>query len=71
MKASNVRGMTNEELALAERNTAEQLWKVRFQQHTGQLSNTAQLGELKKNLARIRTIRRERDMGLTVAPEEG
>ena len=70
MKAGDVRSMTSEELLLAERNTAEELWKMQFQHHTGQLSNTSALGETRKRLARIRTIKNERRLGISAAPGE-
>lgn len=68
MKAVDIRAMTNEELALAEKNTAEELWKLRFQHHTGQLQNTATLNQLRKDLARLRTIQTERVRGISAAP---
>jgi len=71
MKGSDLIAMTNEELALAERNTSEALWQLRFQQHTGQLTNTSLLKSKKKDLARIMTTQRERDMGVSNAPGEG
>lgn len=60
--------MTAEELSLAERNTAERLWQLRFQHHTGQLSNTAVLRSTKRDLARIRTVQNERTLGISSPP---
>jgi large subunit ribosomal protein L29 len=71
MKGQDLKAMTNEELALAERNTTEELWRLRFQQHTGQLTNTSLLKNKKRNLARIMTISRERAVGISNAPGEG
>lgn len=71
MKPGDIRALTQEELMLAERNTAEELWKTQFQHHTGQLSNTSKLGQLRKKLARIRTIQNERARGITAAAGEG
>ena len=68
MKAEDIRAMTNEELALAERNMAEELWKLRFQHHTGQLQNTASLHRLRRTLARLRTVTTERARGISAAP---
>ena len=70
MKSEDVRALTQEELVLAERNTAEQLWQNRFQHHTGQLSNTASLRIMRKKLACIRTVKRERELGISKAPGE-
>ncbi len=70
MKPGDIRALTAEELSLAERNTAEELWKLQFQHHTGQLSDTAVLGRTKKRLARIRTISHERTLGISAAGAE-
>ncbi|MBT9561324.1 MAG: 50S ribosomal protein L29 [Myxococcales bacterium] len=64
MKAGDVRAMGDEQLKLAERNTTEELWKLRFQHHTGQLQNTAGLRETRKKLARIKTVLNERQRGM-------
>ena len=65
MKSADIRALGAEELALAERNTAEELWKLRFQQHTGQLQNTARLRETRRKLARLKTIKTERAKGIS------
>ena len=64
MKAGDVRAIGVEQLKLAERNTTEELWKLRFQHHTGQLQNTAGLRETRKKLARIKTVLNERQRGM-------
>ena len=68
MNASDIRGLTNEELVLAERNSAEELWKLRFQHHTGQLSDTAKIKALRKRVARLRTVASERRLGISTVP---
>ncbi len=68
MKATDIRALSPEELVLAERNAAEELWKLRFQHHTGQLQNTAQLKQTRSKLARIKTVITERAKGISVAP---
>ena len=68
MNSVDIRGLSPEELVLAERNTAEELWKLRFQHHTGQLQNTALLKETRTKLARIKTIISERAQGISAAP---
>ena len=68
MKSMDLRAMSDEELGLAEKNTAEELWKLKFQHHTGQLGNTSTLERVRKTLARIQTIRSERRLGLRSAP---
>lgn len=71
MKATkNVRGMSDEQLALAAVSTREELFKLRFQQHTGQLQNTAALRSTRRNLARIETVLKERSRGISAGPGE-
>lgn len=65
-----LRSKSAEELDLMGRNTAEEIWKMRFQQHTGQLTNTSSLVASRKRLARIKTIQNERRQGIA-APGEG
>ncbi len=65
MKLSDIRTMSDEELSLASTNTTEELFRLRFQHHTGQLTNTAVLKDTKKRLARILTVQNERAQGIT------
>ncbi len=65
MKLSDIRTMSDEELRLASTNTTEELFRLRFQHHTGQLTNTAVLKDTKKRLARILTVQNERAQGIT------
>ena len=56
MKANEIREMSNEELVVLK----DELFNLRFQQATGQLENTARLKQVKKDIARIKTIQTER-----------
>ena len=60
MKVDELRAMEEAELAQAELNASEDMFRLRFQHHTGQLSNTAELKETRRQLARIKTLRKER-----------
>ncbi|MEC8024308.1 MAG: 50S ribosomal protein L29 [Myxococcota bacterium] len=71
MNTEDLRGLTKEELLLAEKNKAEELFKLRFQHHTGQLQDTASVRTARRDLARIKTIITERDKGIGIAPGEG
>jgi large subunit ribosomal protein L29 len=42
--------------------TKEELFNLRFQHATGQLDNTTRLGELKRDIARLHTLQREREI---------
>lgn len=71
MKTEDLRGLSNEELMLAEKNKSEELFKLRFQHHTGQLQDTAAVRTARRELARIKTIITERDKGIGMTPGEG
>lgn len=65
---ADFRQMTGEELQGAETRTRGELFRLRFQQHTAQLTNTAQLRDAKRELARILTVLKEREKGISAAP---
>lgn len=61
MKATEVRELDTEELHLKIAELKEELFNLRFQLATGQLDNHKRIGQVKRDVARIRTILRERD----------
>ena len=56
MKATEVRELDVEELERRIAQTRRELFNLRFQHATGQLENTGQLKEVRKNIARILTV---------------
>jgi large subunit ribosomal protein L29 len=64
MKTKEVRNMNNEQLVEQVRNFREELFGLRFRNSTGELENTARLGETRRALARTLTIARERGIDL-------
>ena len=68
--AAELRELTNEELTLRVREAKEELFNLRFQMATGQLDNNRRLRTVRHDIARIYTIMRERELGLSVAPDE-
>ncbi len=56
MKASELKEFTAEELAQKGQESAEELFNLKIQNATGQLENTARISQVKKDIARIRTI---------------
>ena len=54
-----LRGLSQEELAKRERELKKELFDLRFQAATGQLEQTARLKEVKKQIARIKTVQSE------------
>ncbi len=70
-KATEVRDLGDDELVARLREAKEELFNLRFQVATGQLDNNARLRAVRKDIARIYTIMRERELGLSMAPGEG
>ena len=66
--AHELRELNNEELTTRLREAKEELFNLRFQAATGQLTNNRRLGVVKRDIARIYTVLRERELGLSVAP---
>ena len=60
MKAAKLRDMTVDELRLQETQITDQVFRLRFQVAAGQLENPAKVHELRKDLARVKTILREK-----------
>ncbi|MBP2624242.1 50S ribosomal protein L29 [Streptococcus oricebi] len=54
-----LRGLSQEELAKRENELKKELFDLRFQAATGQLEETARLKEVKKQIARIKTVQSE------------
>jgi large subunit ribosomal protein L29 len=69
--AAELRELSDEELVLRVREAKEELFNLRFQTATGQLDNNRRLQTVRRDIARIYTIMRERELGLSVAPSEG
>ena len=68
--AAELRELSGEDLAQRVRESKEELFNLRFQMATGQLENNRRLRTVRKDIARIYTIMRERELGLTVSPDE-
>lgn len=65
VKASKLRElkeMTNDELANELKNLKQELFNLRFQSATGQLGNVMMIQKTKRDIARVKTIMREREM---------
>ena len=68
--ATELRGLLDDELVTKLREAKEELFNLRFQSATGQLDNNKRLYTVKKDIARIYTVMRERELGLTSEPAE-
>ena len=62
MKAKELHGLTNEELNTKLGELKEELFNLRFRHATGQLENPNVLKNVKKDIARVKTIIREREI---------
>ena len=63
MTSKEIREKSNTELLQEIETLKEELFNLRFQQATGQLENTARMKTVKKTIARIKTVMRERELG--------
>jgi large subunit ribosomal protein L29 len=64
METEKIRNLNDEELVRQEKTSAEQLFRLRFQMKLGQNEGVKKLRELRKDVARIKTIARERALGV-------
>ncbi len=60
MKSDKVRNLTDEELQHQERDLNDQLFKLKFQLNMGQTESLKKIRGLRKDIARVKTISRER-----------
>ena len=68
--ATEVRALADAELETRLGEAKQELFNLRFQLVTGQLDNTARIGQIKKQVARIETVLREREIAAAEAQEQ-
>ena len=68
--AAELRELSDEDLVSRLREAKAELFNLRVQSATGQLDNHGRLKVIRKDIARIYTIMRERELGLSTAPDE-
>lgn len=64
MELTKIRNWSDEELKTEEAKAAEQLFRIRFQAKLGQNDGVKKLRELRKDIARIKTVSRERTLNI-------
>ncbi|MBR2916347.1 MAG: 50S ribosomal protein L29 [Clostridia bacterium] len=64
MKASEIRNLSAEEIVVKIQDLKEELFNLRFQNATNQLDNPMRIPAVKKDIAKLKTILREKEMGL-------
>ncbi len=62
MKASKLHEMSTDELSVQLKDLKQELFNLRFQNATGQLGNVMNIQKTKKDIARVKTILREREL---------
>jgi len=62
MKASKVREMGQDELHAKERELQEQLFRLRVQKSIGQLDNAIKLREVRRDIARVKTVIKQKQV---------
>ena len=67
---SNFSALTDKELAEKLASLKAELFNLRFTHATGSLANSSELQVCKRNIARVKTVIRQRELGLAKAPEE-
>ena len=65
MKANDFRNLTSAEIEQKIAGYKEELFNLRFQLATGQLDNPAQIRNVRKAIARAKTVLRERELGIS------
>jgi len=64
MKAQDARELSGEELNKRLQDMVESYFNLRFQHETGQLENPQRLGQVKRDIARLNTVKRERELNI-------
>ncbi|MED7776230.1 50S ribosomal protein L29 [Staphylococcus capitis] len=62
MKAKEIRDLTTSEIEEQIKSSKEELFNLRFQLATGQLEETARIRTVRKTIARLKTVAREREL---------
>ncbi|MCL6559145.1 MAG: 50S ribosomal protein L29 [Firmicutes bacterium] len=64
MKVKEIRDLTDEELVRKIADSKDELFRLRFQLATGQLDNMMKIKEVKRRIARLKTVLRERELAI-------
>ncbi len=68
MKPDKVREMSDDELRTREKELQEQLFRLRFQKSLGQLDNAIKIRETRRDIARVKTVLRQKQQQTQAAP---
>jgi large subunit ribosomal protein L29 len=70
MELAKIRNLSDEELKHQEKTSAEQLFRLRFQVALGQNDGVKKIRQLRREIAQIKTVARERELGIRGASKE-
>jgi|SRR5271170_7483063 len=70
MELEKIRSLSDEELTHHEKTSSEQLFRLRFQVSLGQNDGVKKLRELRKEIAQVKTVAREREIGVRGAVKD-
>jgi large subunit ribosomal protein L29 len=62
MKATDIRELKDNEIQQKLEDAYEELWNLRFKHATNQLANTRDIRRVRKDIARLKTVQREREI---------
>lgn len=65
MKATEIRALSSEELETRIDGLKDELFNLRFQLATGQLENPMRIRQVRKDIARAKTVLRQRELGIS------
>lgn len=71
MELNKIRSLSDDELAAHEKTSAEQLFRLRFQVSMGQNDGVKKLRQLRKEIAQVKTVARERQLGVRGTAKDG
>ncbi len=69
LKGQEIRDLSHEEMVKKLEETKEELFNLRFQNATGQLDNYKRIKELKRDVARIKTVMRQQEIAAAEVTE--
>ena len=70
MELAKIRSLSDDELLHHEKTSGEQLFRLRFQVSMGQNDGVKKLRQLRKEIAQVKTVARERELGVRGAKHE-
>jgi large subunit ribosomal protein L29 len=70
MELEKIRNLSDDELQHHEKTSAEQLFRLRFQVSLGQNDGVKKLRQLRKEIAQVKTVARERELGVRGAKKD-